>query len=484
MEPLKQLFAQFTGELPESVEELPSSGSNRRYFRMRPKGAGAGISGGPDTGGASLIGVQGSCEAENRAFWHLARHFRSKGLPVPEVYAHSDDFQYYIQQDLGSGMLFDKVAEGRAAGHYAPHEEALLIKSVQLLPKIQFEGGRGLDFSVCFPQPEFDAQTVAFDQNYFKYCFLKATGLEFDEMALEEDFRRMASILVSETGDTFMYRDFQSRNIMIYNGEPYLIDFQGGRRGPVCYDIASFVWQARANYDEGLRNRLVSAYIDSARRYTDIDEERFHARLRHFVLFRTLQVLGAYGFRGYFEKKPHFLQSIPYAVDNLRRLLATPFEEYPYLNSLLDRLTRMPEFASAREGQLEVEIYSFAFKKGIPDDNSGNGGGYVFDCRGLDNPGKYEHYRHFTGLDREVIDFLEERGEVHEFLSRIFPMAEAHVRRYIERKFTHLMFSFGCTGGQHRSVYCASRLAEYLSGRFSGIRIIVRHRELDKEIRL
>ena len=278
-----------------------------------------------------------------------------------------------------------------------------------------------------------------------------------------------------------MYRDFQARNVMFKDGEPYFIDFQGGRRGPIYYDVASFIWQARSRYPDDLKQQLTETYLRALKGYTAVDEDVFYERLRIFVLFRTLQVLGAYGFRGYFEKKPHFLGSIPYALNNLRKILKTPFESYPYLNEVLTKLTSMHQFYEiAEDKRLEVRIYSFAYKKGIPVDTTGNGGGYVFDCRSINNPGKYEHFRQFTGLDAEVIKFLEDDGEVSVFLDSVYKLVDAHAKRFIERKFTHLQVCFGCTGGQHRSVYCAERLAEHLSSRFD-VKITLTHRELDIE---
>ncbi len=468
MDPIKRLFEEYTGEAVRTFEELPSSGSNRRYFRI---------------GGATqtLIGAKGTSIEENKAFWAMAKHFKAQGLNVPEVKAHSGDFACYLQEDLGNDTLFSLVSEGREKGAYSPAERMLIIKAVRALPRFQFEGAKGLDFSVCFPQPEFDRRMISFDQNYFKYCFLKATGLEFSEIELDKDFNKMADVLMCSMSDTFLYRDFQARNVMIKYGEPYFIDFQGGRKGPIYYDVASFIWQAKAAYSEQFKTELIDAYLDALKPYMPVSRAEFLATLRHFVLFRTLQVLGAYGFRGYFEKKPHFLQSVPFAMENLRRLLKEPFTEYPYLTELLNELTRMKQFSDLNpEKGLEVDIFSFAYKKGIPNDASGNGGGYVFDCRGLENPGKYEHYKHFTGMDAEVIKFMEDDGGVLKFLDHAYDLVDAHVERFIQRKFTHLMVSFGCTGGQHRSVYCAEHLGEHLSKKFS-IKVRITHRELEIE---
>lgn len=468
MNRLESLFEKYTRVRPESCVELPSSGSNRRYFRITGQGI-------------SLIGTKGTSKDENIAFMEIDKHFMLRGLPVPKVLCASEENDMYLQEDLGDSTLFNAVSQGRESGNYSEQEIALLEKTISYLPKLQFEGGRGLDYSVCYPQPEFDERMISFDLNYFKYCFLKATGLEFSEIKLYEDFQKLSSdLLKCHKGETFLYRDFQARNVMLVKGEPYFIDFQGGRKGPIYYDLASFVWQAKANYSEELKERLIARYKEALKEYIDIDSEEFDRHLRIFVLFRTMQVLGAYGFRGYFEKKPHFLQSVPFAIDNLRKLLQkAPLVEYPYLHQLLTELTEMRQFSDLREEKiLEVRIFSFAYKKGIPQDDSGNGGGYVFDCRGIENPGKYQHYKHFTGLDKEVKDFLENDGGVLKFLDNVYSLADAHVQRYIERKFTNLMFAFGCTGGQHRSVYCAQHLAEHIANKFN-VKVILYHREQD-----
>ena len=472
MKQLEELFVQYNHSAPKNIEDLPSSGSNGRYFRLTADDD------------STIIGVMGTSEDENIAFVKIAEHFLRQGLPVPEVYGMSEDKKFYIQQDLGDNILFKMTEKGRTSGSFNEEEREMLRKTMAKLPALQFLGAEGLDFNVCYPQPEFDERMISFDLNYFKYCFLKATGIEFSEIKLEDDFRRMSDILMRSTSATFLYRDFQSRNVMFHNNEPYFIDFQGGRKGPIYYDVASFVWQAKANYSEELREELLKTYLEALRQYMPVDETYFRQQLRHFVLFRTLQVLGAYGFRGYFEKKPHFLQSVPYAIDNLRRLLREPFKEYPYLSQILTELTQMRQFYEMTpERKLQVKIYSFAYKKGIPNDMTGNGGGYVFDCRAINNPGKYEHYKHFTGLDKEVIKFLEDDGEVFKFLDNAYELVDAHVQRFIERKFTNLMVSFGCTGGQHRSVYCAERLAEHLSKKFDiKIKIIHREQDIEKEL--
>lgn len=466
-EELNQLYTRYTGRQALRIDEMPSSGSNRRYFRL--------------TGDPTLIGVSGESAEENRAFLYMAAHFRSKGLPVPQVVAQSDDSIFYLQEDLGDRLLFNAIEKGRQTGVFDEREKELLRKTMRLLPVVQFAGAEGMDFSYCYPQAEFNSRSILWDLNYFKYCFLKATGIEFQEDKLEDDFQKMADVLLRSGSATFLYRDFQSRNVMVKDGEPWLIDFQGGRKGPVYYDVASFLWQAKANYSDSLRQELLKEYIDALRRYQPVDESYFYAQLRHFVLFRTLQVLGAYGFRGYFEKKPHFIQSVPFAIENLRRLLQEPYPEYPYLCDVLRRLTELKQFTDdLQKRRLVVKVTSFAYKKGIPEDPSGNGGGYVFDCRAVNNPGKYERYKPFTGLDEPVIRFLEEDGEITQFLTHVYALVDASVKRYMERGFTNLSVCFGCTGGQHRSVYSAQHLAEHLNQQF-GVQVNLVHREQNIE---
>ena len=464
---LSELYITYTNEEPQNIEELPSSGSNRRYFRL--------------SGKQSLIGVIGTCKEENEAFLYMDAHFISKGLPVPKVLLHSEDKMAYIQEDLGDTLLFNAIEKGRKTTVFNEEEKILLSKTIRLLPDIQFAGADGMDFSKCYPASEFNARSILWDLNYFKYCFLKATGMEFLEDKLEDDFQRLTDVLLRSSSATFMYRDFQSRNVMIKDGEPWFIDFQGGRKGPVFYDVASFLWQAKANLPDSLRGELLEDYINALRKYTPVDKEYFYAQLRHFVLFRTLQVLGAYGFRGYFEKKPHFIQSVPFAIANLRSLLTVPYLEYPYLNKILKELVGLKQFTDdLQKHTLTVRVMSFAYKKGIPNDPSGNGGGFVFDCRAVNNPGKYERYKPFTGLDTQVIKFLEDDGEILTFLDHAYAMVDASVKRYVERGFTNLMVSFGCTGGQHRSVYCAQHMAEHINKKFN-VKVELVHREQNIE---
>lgn len=510
MEQLTQLYTAWRGEAPARVERLAGAGSNRQYYRMA------------DAAGQTVVGVVGTSREENHAFVYLDRHFVRRKLPVPRVLAVSADEMCYLQTDLGERSLFDAIRGGReAGGRYNVAERELLLRTIRELPNIQMRGARGLDWSQCYPQPEMDEDSVLFDLNYFKYCFLKPTELDFHELKLEAAFRRLAKDLTSEPAESFLYRDFQARNVMLdAEGQPFFIDFQGGRRGPVYYDLASFLWQASAKYPFKLRRELVATYYESLKQYTEVPSVRhFAERLSLFVLFRTLQVLGAYGFRGYFEHKQHFIDSIPPAIDNLRDLLRLRDDvlPYPYLRDLLRRLTELPQFAPVPppvhsrtdgyrttdrdiypahpqdgpatfskydgKGPLRVTVYSFSYRRGIPDDPSGNGGGYVFDCRSTHNPGRYEPYKQLTGLDEPVIRFLEDDGEILEFLDHVYALADKHVARYLQRGFTHLMFCFGCTGGQHRSVYSAQHLAEHVHKRF-GVEVHVVHREQGIEQRL
>ncbi len=454
------------------MEKIMQGGSNRQYFRDS------------DAQGKSFIHVEGTSREENNAFIYMARHFHDKGLNVPELYRVSPDGMQYDQEDLGDLSLFDYIAEGRKTGVFCEQEKDMLRLTMRALARFQIRGAENFDFSQCYPQPEFNLRSILWDLNYFKYCFLKATGVDFQEDKLENEFERMATILLQAQLTAFMYRDFQSRNVMIKDGKPYFIDFQGGRKGPIYYDVASFLWQAKANFHDDLRRELIEVYLDELQQYVPVDKDAFLATLRHFVLFRTMQVLGAYGFRGYFEKKPHFLQSIPFAIENLRQLLKDAADDYPYLKDVLQRMTEMKQFQDVGvKKPLVVRVFSFSYKKGIPADTSGNGGGFVFDCRAVNNPGKYDRYNGLTGLDEAVIQFIEDDGEMRPFLDAAYQLVDASVKRYMDRGFQNLMVSFGCTGGQHRSVYGAEKMAQHLNSKF-GVEVHIIHREQNIERKL
>ena len=458
-------------------EAISASGSNRQYVRVT------------DEKGQTFIRVRGTSREENHAFIGMARHFKAQGLNVPTILSVSEDEMEYTQEDLGNTLLFDAIKKGRMTGVFSEEEKALLRRTMRGLAHFQVEGARGLDWSLCYPIPTFNREAVLWDLNYFKYCFLKPTGLEFREDKLEQDFQRMADILTRERSESFLYRDFQSRNLMIVgspdypDGEIYFIDFQGGRMGPKQYDVASFLWQAKANYPQSLREELIEVYLDELSQLEPVDRAAFKQTLQLFVFFRTLQVLGAYGFRGYFEKKPHFLQSIPFAIENLRQWLkqnTAQQADFPYLSELMKMMTAMKQFEGTGEKKpLVVRVYSFSYKKGIPNDESGNGGGFVFDCRGVNNPGKYDRYKGLTGMDEPVIEFMEKDGEIFPFLRAAEELVDQSVKRYMERGFENLMVSFGCTGGQHRSVYSAEKMGEHLNQKF-GVEVRIKHLEQNR----
>ena len=469
---LKELYKKAFGAEAVSVEKLPGAGSNRQYYRMTA------------TDGQTYIGCIGTSTEENHAFITLTRHFTEKQLSVPHLYAVSDDESCYIQEDLGDQSLF-QIIKKREYGW-----QDLVKETLRQLVRFQFEGAKGLDFSVCYPQPEFDKENVMFDLNYFKYCYLKATGIDFHEVRLQRDFEHLAERLVNiPHPTTFMYRDFQARNIMVKGGKPYFIDYQGGRKGPFYYDVASFLWQASAGYSDEERREFADFYFTNLSTQTS-NLSTLSSDLNLFVLFRLLQVLGAYGFRGYFERKKHFLDSIPPALENLRKTIAEGIaDDYHELKRICQQLVKKLDISSpiiAEASQraprankpkpLVVRVFSFSYKKGIPEDESGNGGGYVFDCRSTHNPGRYEEYKQQTGMDQSVIDFLEKDGEILTFLDSVYRLADHHVQRWMERGFNNLMFSFGCTGGQHRSVYSAQHLAEYLNNKY-GVEVHLCHRE-------
>lgn len=457
---LDELYKSFTGHVCEAIEPLTAAGSNRQYFRLR----------GADPAEPTLIGVIGTNRDENEAFLYLADTFAKLDLPTPRVLAVSADRMAYLQTDLGDTQLFNLLD--------TPEAPALLKATMAELPRFHYEAGAMIDYSCCFPVETFDEQAVLWDLNYFKYSYLNTCNLPYSEPRLEAEFRAMARELGQCGGAMFMYRDFQSRNVMVHDGRPYFIDFQGGRRGPAEYDLASFLWQAKARFSEQTKRELVDFYIENAKRYAEIDAEKFHARVREMALLRTLQVLGAYGFRGKFEKKPHFLQSIPFALANLRTLLAEgAADNYPYLRTLLFELAREDENSPEKYEGLTVRVGSFSYKKGLPVDPTPNGGGFVFDCRAMDNPGRYKEYKTLTGLDKPVIDFLEERGEITRFLESCYALVDVAVENYLERGFTSLMVQFGCTGGQHRSVYSAQHMAEHIKALYPQVRIELCHRE-------
>jgi aminoglycoside/choline kinase family phosphotransferase len=433
-------------------------------------------------GELSAIGILYNVREENVAFLEFSRHFRRHGLPVPEIYEEDLIEGAYLEEDLGDTTLFEFLSTNRAGENIAPRAIEAYRKVVAVLPRFQVEAGRDLNYKLCYPRASFDRQSIAWDLNYFKYYFLRLAGIPFNEQALEDDFGRLTKFLLNATHDYFMYRDFQSRNIMWRDGQPYFLDYQGGRKGALQYDVASLLYDAKADLPLELRQQLLDHYLDVLARFIKLEREVFMQYYNAYAYVRIMQALGAYGFRGFYERKAHFLQSVPYALKNLRWLLhnVTLPIALPTLmdafNSMLGS-EKLRSLASDAE-DLTVRIFSFSFHRGWPKDETGNGGGFVFDGRNLPNPGREERFKALTGKDAPVIDYLNQQESVHQFLASVLSLVDASVSEYQRRGFKNLMVSFGCTGGQHRSVYLAEQLAKRLRGR-NGVEVVVRHRELE-----
>lgn len=463
------LFRTTFGVDPGSFEMLPHSGSYREYVRLI-------------AGEFSAIGTYNADVKENRAFLTFSGQFRANGIPVPAIYAQSDDSLIYLQEDLGSLTLFDFLAETRIQEGFSRTITEEYKKVLEILPAIQVTAGRQLDFSVCYPRAAFDQQSMMWDLSYFKYYFLKLARIPFDEQLLEDDFQKFAAYLLSADSNYFLYRDFQSRNVMLKDGKVWFIDYQGGRKGALQYDLASLLYDGKADIPQGVRDELFGFYLDELEKIIPVDRYEFMRFFKGFVLIRIMQAMGAYGFRGFYEKKEHFLKSIPFALDNLEsilRKLDLPVE-LPELTKVLHLVSQSSFLRSIgqKEHTLTVRVSSFSYKKGLPADPSGNGGGFVFDCRAIHNPGKYAEYKTLTGKDTPVGQFLEDKSEMPGFLSLVTSLVEQSVKKYMERGFTHLSVGFGCTGGQHRSVYAAEKVAGYLKNNFP-VNVVLFHRELE-----
>ena len=465
-ERIKELYLDKFGVAPLSVVKLSGAGSNRSYYRLH----------GDET---HVIGVVGTSVDENRAFVALAKAFAQAGIPAPEVLAVSGDGLCYLQTDLGDNTLFDAMKQSRDDGRFSEDDINVLCSVMSALPHIQYKVPRFFDFSLCYPMSNFDERTIKWDLNYFKYCFLKGAGVEFNEGVLEDEFDKLVSLLLLDNDDAFLYRDFQSRNVMLCDGQPFFIDFQGGRKGPVYYDVASFVGQARACYTAEVVEKMIDAYLLSLAEYKVVERTEFVERLSLFRVFRLLQNLGAYGYRGLFERKKAFVEIIPKALSQLKELLSYFLSDFPYMNSLIDEISSLPVFVANELQELTVDVVSFSYRRGIPDDNSGNGGGFVFDCRAIHNPGRYEPYKKLTGMDEPVIKFLEENSNIVAFLDNAYAMVDDMVDTYMKRGFLHVQVCCGCTGGQHRSVYGAEHIARHVADKF-GVKVIVTHKMLNK----
>jgi len=462
-----RLFESTFSEKVRNVEDLPSSGSYREYCRLHSENR-------------TAIGAFNGDVKENEAFLSFSGHFMKNTIPVPQIYAVGDSRTYYLIEDLGDTTLFDFLSKERTGRDFSDRIVAQYRKVLVQLPRIQVLAGRDIDYSVCYPRAAFDKQSMMWDLNYFKYYFLKLAQIPFDEQALEDDFQVLSDFLLTADHSYFLFRDFQSRNIMLKNNRVYFIDYQGGRKGALQYDLASLLYDGKADIPPPVREELYGFYLNELQKITPSDPTTFRKYFDGFVLIRIMQAMGAYGFRGFYEKKEHFLKSIPYALRNLEYLLSgmdLPVQ-IPELKNILKKL---PESSvlhqiGASGKDLTVRITSFSYKKGIPADPSGNGGGFVFDCRAIHNPGRYKEFKNLTGQDKEVITFLETKTEMAEFLDSVKKLITQAVEKYLERDFTHLSVSFGCTGGQHRSVYAAEKVSEYLRNTYP-VDIILSHRE-------
>ena len=469
---LTGLFERHFGKKPSSVLPLEGDGSPRKIYRL--------IGDQYET----TMAVIGPDRDENRAFLSYSRAFRSVGLPVPEIYAADEEVGAYLEEDLGDTTLFDALtaARKRDGGEFPASMLPVYRRVVEELPRFQVEGGKVVDYSVAYPRAAFDRQSILWDLNYFKYHFLKLAQIPFNEAKLEQDFKRFASFLLRADRRHFLYRDFQSRNVMLRDGEPWFIDYQGGRKGALQYDIASLLYDAKAALPESVREELLNTYLEALERYLPVDRDKFRLYYRGYVLVRMMQAMGAYGYRGFFERKIRFLQSVPPAIDNIERILTgdgLPLE-LPELQAVFERICAsrtLRKQAGRPQPGLTLHVGSFSYKNGYPEDTSGHGGGFVFDLRALHNPGRYAEYTELCGCDASVVEFLQAVPEVEEYWGHVSGLIDLQVETYLARGFTSLGVYFGCTGGQHRSVYFAERLARHVKQLFPEVHVSLHHRE-------
>jgi len=469
---LIQLFESWADDKVVDTELLPQSGSYREYIRLIGQKR-------------TVLGAYNADKKENHAFVSFSNHFTSKSLPVPKIYHQDDDKNIYLLQDLGHTTLFDYILSLRVGEGFANDLVMIYKKIINQLVRFQIEGKEGLDYTACYPRDSFDKQSMIWDLHYFKYYFLKLAKIPFDEQLLENDYQNFSDYLLEAPRDYFLYRDFQSRNIMLVNGEPWFIDYQGGRKGALQYDLASLLYDAKADLPQEVRDELLEYYIQEVQKMQSVDVDAFRSFFHGYVLIRIMQAMGAYGFRGFYERKQHFLKSIPFALKNLQTILTRlnlPLD-LPELKRALSAVLHsdfLKKVGQEEELKLHVEINSFSYRRGIPLDKTTNGGGFVFDCRAIHNPGRYPEYVKMTGKDQPVIDFFEERSEMADFLKSVFAIVDISVGKYIKRKFDNLQVNFGCTGGRHRSVFSAESLAKHLREKFD-VNISLRHIEREIE---
>ena len=472
MEVLRQLFEKHFGRPADHVRPLQGElgGSGRAIVRLA-------------AGEMRAIGVLHAVREENAAFLEFSRHFRKHGLPVPEIYEENLKQGAYLEEDLGDTTLFEFLAAHRNGEDIDAEAIDAYRRVVAVLPRFQAEAGRDLNYKACYPRGSFDRQSINWDLNYFKYYFLRLAGVPFNEQALENDFSRLTKFLLAAPHDYFLYRDFQSRNVMLRDGQPWFLDYQGGRKGALQYDIASLLFDAKADLPPKVREQLLWWYLECLMQVLPVDRETFLRYYYAYVYVRILQALGAYGFRGFYERRAHFLQSVPYALKNLhwlRENVELPIA-VPALLEALERIGQSEKLLALIPASktLTVRVASFSFHRQAPVDESGNGGGFVFDGRSLPNPGREERFRTQTGKDAPVIEYLQQQESVQQFLASAEALVDASVKSYQARGFENLMVSFGCTGGQHRSVYLAEQMAKHLQA-MHGVEVRVRHVELEK----
>ena len=455
IENLKSLLRKNKYPLTNDIRELPSSGSNRIYYRLSFED------------GTGILAAHNPDVSENIAWYSFSVHFKNKGFRVPEIYARDESYQYFLLQDLGDTNLFNLLAEG-----IDTKIKSIYKQVIRDLVQFQVEGIDGLDLDVAFPVAEFDRKSVTWDLNYFKYYFIKPHELTFNESKLEDDFQRFADKLLESESKYFMYRDFQSRNIMLSEGQPWYIDFQGGRKGPLQYDLVSLLFQAKANLPQHLKKQLYDYYLSELENVLPGSSAKFTEHYNYFAYFRLMQVLGAYGFRGLIQRKGHFLTSIPFAINNLKQLVkdSNLKKDFPELGQIFEQIIGLEQYEllPKKDKKLTVTINSFSYiKRGYPIDNTENGGGFAFDCRALPNPGRIVELRNFTGLEKPVIDYLKARPEVEQFLEHACKLVNQSIENYLERGFSNLQINFGCTGGKHRSVYSTEWLYKKLQNKYA-----------------
>ncbi len=469
LDKIKELFSSFSKSEITGIDKLPQAGSERHYFRIH-------------TAGENFIATYGANLKENESFIYFSKHFKKKDLAVPEILCINTGKDIYLQEDFGDVSLLNRLEESG----YSTEVYDLYKKSLQQIALLQVKGHEGLDYKKCLTNSAFGKQAIMADLLYFKYYFLDALRQPYDKQKLIDDFEALSNYLSHTEYKYFMFRDFQSRNIMVTpDDDVHFIDYQGGMKGAPQYDVASLLWQAKANLPDDWKQHLLEDYMDAFEKVAEeqIDKDVFRSQYNGYVLIRLLQVLGAYGFRGLFERKAHFLTSIPLALENLKwfvqnQSIGIAVPEFKKVLEICISDAVIQEFTpiqAREETPLIITINSFSFiKTGYPKDETKNGGGFVFDMRGILNPGRFDEYKHLSGLDKPVKDFLEQQTKMPDFLNGVYSVVDISVEDYIKRGFEHLTINFGCTGGQHRSVYAAEALARHLRNKFK-VKIELNH---------